>query len=65
VEPLAVRRRARDGAETRVVFAVEGEDWEVVVHTSRGVPRQLTCRAGSPSAGLAHTLVSLGRSAAR
>ena len=65
VEPLALRSRARDGAETRVVFAVEGEDWEVVVHTSRGVPRQLTCRAGSPSAGLAHTLVSLGRSAAR
>lgn len=59
IEPLLVAELARDGTETRVVFTVDGIRWEVRVHTERGEPRQLTCRAASPSPGLVHRLLSL------
>lgn len=59
LEPLQLEELARYGAETRAVFAVDGRRWEVRVHTERGEPRQLTCRAASPSAGLSHRVLGL------
>lgn len=44
---------------TRAVMRLSGSVWEVVVRTRHVPPRQLTCRAASPSGALAHELVSV------
>lgn len=61
IEPFLLEAHARDGEETRALFAVDGVRWEARVHTARGEPRQLTCRAARPSCGLSHRLLALTR----
>ena len=58
-EPLPLEALQREGTETRAGFLVDGRRWEVRVHTGRGEPRQLTCRAASASPGLSHRLLGL------
>ncbi|HEY0775777.1 MAG TPA: hypothetical protein VGD51_16955, partial [Nocardioidaceae bacterium] len=58
-EPLPLEALQREGTETRAGFLVDGTRWEVRVHTGRGEPRQLTCRAASASQGLSHRLLGL------
>ncbi len=66
IEPLALTKHTRQATETRAVFSVgpggDGDTtrrWEVRVHTERGEPRQLTCRATSTSTGFSHRLLGL------
>jgi len=59
VEPFALEEHTRQGSESRVVFAVDGLRWALRVHTGRGDPRQLTCRATRTSNGQRHELVGL------
>jgi hypothetical protein len=59
VAPLPLVEHARHGTETRAVFAVDGRRWQVHVHAEVAEPRQLTCRAGSPSTGFSHVLLGL------
>jgi hypothetical protein len=61
LEPFPLEEHSRDGEETCAVFAVDGARWEARVHSSRGVPRQLTCRAGAASPALSHRLLGLTR----
>jgi hypothetical protein len=55
--PLVVHERR--GTETTAVFDVDGEEWEVRVHTELGDKRQLTCRARALSVGPAHEVVAI------
>ena len=59
VEPLPLLSRTRDGVVTTVVFAVADDQWQVRVHTRRGEPAHLTCRATSPSPAPVHTLLGI------
>jgi hypothetical protein len=59
VDPFPLATVERSGPETRAVFVVDGARWEVRVHSERGQPRQLTCRALSRSAGLQHRLLGI------
>jgi hypothetical protein len=59
IEPLALGRLTRRGAETRVVFAVEGQAWQVRVRTENGEPLQLTCSAPRATRPLEHHLVGI------
>jgi hypothetical protein len=59
VAPLPLTDHTRHGAETTAVFSHADDRWEVRVHTDLGRPRQLTCRASSPSVGMTHTLVEV------
>ncbi len=59
VLPPPLVDHTRHGSQTRAVFDVEGRRWEVRVHTELDEPRQLTCRAVSPSAGFSHRLESI------
>jgi hypothetical protein len=64
IEPLVLEEHRRQGVETRAVFSVSGGGdtrlrWEVRVHTDLGEPRQLTCRATSPSTGFSHRLLGV------
>ena len=59
IAPPRLEELDREGSETRVVFGLDGRRWEVRVHTERGEPRRLTCRAVRPSAGMSHRLVAV------
>jgi hypothetical protein len=59
VAPLDLVEQERRGAETRAVFLVQGDRWEVTVLTEPGERRQLTCRASTASLGPTHRLRSL------
>jgi hypothetical protein len=59
IAPFPVVAHERRGTETTTVFDVDGEGWEVRVHTELGVKRQLTCRARALSVGPAHELVAI------
>jgi hypothetical protein len=59
VAPLPLLDHERRGTETTAVFDVDGESWEVRVHTELGAVRQLTCRAAALSVGPAHELVGI------
>lgn len=59
IAPLQLEQSAREGGETRVVFGIGGDRWQVRVHTERSRPRQLTCRGAAPAAGLSHRLVGI------
>lgn len=59
VAPLPLVERSRSGRETLVVFAVEGDRWEVRVHTEPGEARQLTCSAPRPARPLVHRLIAI------
>jgi hypothetical protein len=59
IEPPRLEELTRHGTETRAVFGLDGRRWEVRVHTERGEPRQLTCRALRQSPGLSHRLVGV------
>ncbi|HSE70307.1 MAG TPA: hypothetical protein VLA97_06080, partial [Nocardioidaceae bacterium] len=59
IAPLPLEESEREGSETRVVFGLDGRRWEVRVHTERGEPRRLTCRAVRQSAGMSHRLVAV------
>ena len=59
VTPFALLEHERRGTETTAVFDVDGEGWEVRMHTEIGAGRQLTCRAAALSVGPAHELVGI------
>ena len=59
IGPLWLEQQRREGPETSAVFALDGRRWKVRVHTERTEPRQLTCRAARPSAGLRHRLLGI------
>jgi hypothetical protein len=59
VAPFPLLAHERRGTETTAVFDVDGEGWEVRVHTELGDKRQLTCRAAALSVGPAHELVTI------
>jgi len=59
LDAVTLAEHSRHGAESCAVFAVGGRRWRVRVHTEVGEPRQLTCRAASPSTGLGHRLVDV------
>lgn len=54
VGALRVVRRARMGAQTRVVFELPAGAWEVLVRTTPGPPRRLTCSSTRDVAALLH-----------
>ncbi len=57
--PFDLVEHERRGTETAATFEVDGELWEVRVHTELGGRRQLTCRASATSIGPAHELVAI------
>ncbi|CAN5124532.1 sucrase ferredoxin [soil metagenome] len=57
--PLPVLEHERTGEESRLVFVVAGDRWEVRIRTTRFEPRQLTCRAETLSTGPEHRLVGI------
>jgi hypothetical protein len=59
IEPLALVRHTRLGSETRAVFVVDGQRWEVRVRTEQGERLQLTCSAPRPARPLEHHLVGI------
>jgi hypothetical protein len=59
VAPFPLLEHERRGTETTAVFGVDGESWEVRVHTEHGEKRQLTCRAAALSVGPVHELVGI------
>jgi hypothetical protein len=59
IAPFPLVAHERRGTETTAVFDVDGETWEVRVHTELGEKRQLTCRASVLSVGPAHELVGI------
>ena len=59
IAPFPLVAHERRGTETTAVFDVDGEGWEVRVHTELGDKRQLTCRARALSVGPAHELVAI------
>lgn len=63
IDPLTIAGHTRVGAETRVVFVVSGQRWEVRVRSGQGEPLQLTCSAPRPSRPLDHHLVGIELSA--
>lgn len=61
LEAFRLVETSRDGAVTRAVLEVDGTAWAVRIATTRDEPRQLTCRAASPSAAPAHRLLGIAR----
>lgn len=59
IEPLALAEHARVGRQTRAVFLVGSQRWEVTIRTEPGAPRQLTCSAPRESRPPVHLLVGL------
>lgn len=61
VEAPVLLAHERDGDLTRVELGVDGSRWRVGVRTRHTEPRQLTCRAVSPSEALHHELLGIER----
>lgn len=59
IEPLAIAGHTRAGAETRVVFVVSGQRWEVRVRSEQGERLQLTCSGPRQSRPLEHHLIAI------
>jgi hypothetical protein len=59
IAPFPLVLHERRGTETTVAFDVDGESWQVRMHTELGDRRQLTCRARALSVGPAHEVVAI------
>lgn len=59
VDALRLEAHSRHGVESRAVFVVKEQRWEVLVHTEPGEPRQLTCSVSRRSRALVHSLIGI------